>query len=259
MNFLISGVYLFIFILILVFIFSAGLLIPIIGKRNIVIVGILGFVMGVVGGGFLITPIYQDLPYIAGDIHSFIDPNNEILKVSASSKGDLNQSLETIKNMKGFKSLKETGFKLITNSFSTDRKKFTENYLSQKNYSSYEVDTSGVITVFTNKELNLNEMNNLSTWLDYTGAVKTQSSFIYFDVNVNGHDVVENTNNFSKGTIIVESATGPVQNTINFVKSIMFDDKYVLLITGLIGLFVALIGSFWDNITYFIRKIRRRL
>jgi len=254
MDFLIFSIYLFLFIVILIFIFSAGLLTPMIGKKSIAIVGILGFIMGGVGGGFLITPIYQDLPYIVGGFHSVIDPNHEILKVLVSSHNDLNQSIETIKGMKGFKSLKETGFKLTTSSFSDNRKKFIENYLSLRNYSSYEVDTSGVITIFTNKEFNSNELNNISRWLQYTGSIITKSSFIYFDVNVNGHDVVENTNNFSEGAIVVESATGPVQDTIKFVKSKMFGENYVLLITSMMGLFAALLGSFWDNIPKFHRR-----
>jgi hypothetical protein len=239
---------------ILIFIFSAGLLTPMIGKKNIAIVGILGFIMGSIGGGFLITPIYHDLPYLVGGFHSVIDPNHEILKVSVSSHNDLNQSIETIKKMKGFKSLKETGFKLITSSFSDNRKKFIENYLSLKNYSSYEVNTSGVITIFTNKEFNSNELNNTAWWLQYTGSVITRSSFIYFDVNVNSHDVVENMNNFSKGAIVVESATGPVQDTIKFVKSKMFGENYILLIAGMMGLIAALLGSFWDNIPKFYRR-----
>ncbi|MDR2623352.1 MAG: hypothetical protein LBC39_02095 [Methanobrevibacter sp.] len=258
MDFLISIIYLFIFIVILVFIFSAGLLTPMIGKKNIVVVGILGFIIGVIGGGFLMVPIYQDLPYIVGSVHSVVDPNHEILKVSVSSKDDLNQSIRVIKDMKGFKSLKETGFKLTTTSFSKDRKNFIENHLSRK-YGSYEVDSSGLITVFTNKEFNLNEVNNLSQWLSYTGAITINSSSIYFDVNVNANNVVENSKNFSNGHIVVESVKGPVQNTINFVKNTMVDEKYMLLITGMVGLLVALVGSFWDTILDFIRKIRGKL
>lgn len=258
MDFLTSIIYVIIFIVIMVFVFSAGLLTPMIGKKNIIIVGIVGFIIGVIGGGFLIIPIYQDLPYLIGDIHSVVDPNHEVLKVSVSSKGDLNQSIEVIKSMKGFKSLKETGFKILTTSFSTNRKKFIENYLSQR-YNSYEVDPSGVVKVFINKSFDLNEVNNLSQWLHYTGAITTLSSSIYFDVNVNALDVVENTNNFNKENIIVESVMGPVQDTINFVKS-KSDDKYLLLVTGIIGLLIAMLGSFWDTIHGFIKdKIRRRL
>jgi uncharacterized membrane protein len=236
----------------MVFIFSAGLLTPMIGKKNIAIVGVAGFIIGIIGGGFLIIPIYQDLPYLIGDIHSVIDPNHEVLKVSVSSKSNLNQSIEAIKKMKGFKSLKETGFKILTTSFSADRKKFIENHLSQQ-YMSYEVNPSGVVKVFTNKGFELNEVNNFSQWLHYTGAITTLSSFIYFDVDVNAFNVVENINNFNKGDIIIESATGPVQDTINFVKS-KSDDKYVLLVTGIIGLFIAMLGSFWDTVHGFIKS-----
>ncbi len=56
------------FILILVFIFSTALLTPLIGKRNILFVIVLGFTVGAVGGAFFIAPVFDDIPAMADSV-----------------------------------------------------------------------------------------------------------------------------------------------------------------------------------------------
>jgi phage antirepressor YoqD-like protein len=264
MDLIVSSIYFIIFVLMMVFVFSTGLLIPIIGKKNIIMVCIAGFIVGIVGGGFFMAPLYQDLPYLVGGVHSIIDSNHEFLTIfiNSSRTDNINNTINTIKNMKGFKSLKSSEIKLITSKFSQERKNFIEKYLSSKNYSSYTIDNSdndnsSIITIQTKKELDLNEVNIISKWLDYTGAVKTKAYYLYFNVNVNAFDINEDVNMLNDEHITTESITGTTQDSINFVKNIMVSKEYMILITGLIGLFVAIIGVFFDNILKIIKKFRK--
>ena len=47
------------FVLVLVFIFSTALLTPLIGKKNLIFVILLGFTVGAVGGAFFIAPVFD--------------------------------------------------------------------------------------------------------------------------------------------------------------------------------------------------------
>jgi phage antirepressor YoqD-like protein len=258
MDAIVSSIYIIIFVLIMVFVFSTGLLIPIIGKKNIIVVCILGFIAGVVGGSFFIVPIYQDLPYFVGGVNSIVDSNHEFLNISINSNNNVTDSINTIKNMKGFKSLESSEIKLITSKFSKERKKLIEKYLSNRNYSSYNVDSSGVINIQAKKELDLNDVKIISKWLDYSGAVQTKEYYLYFNVNVNAFDINEDVNMLNDKHITTESITGKTQNSINFVKSIMLSKEDMMLISGLIGFFVALIGVFFDGISRFLKKFRKQ-
>ena len=53
---------LILFILAMIFIFSTALLTPYIGKKNFISVLMLGLVVGLVGGAFLLSPIVDDIP-----------------------------------------------------------------------------------------------------------------------------------------------------------------------------------------------------
>lgn len=263
MNSIVSIVYLIIFILMLVFVFSTGLLIPIIGKKNIIVVCIVGFIVGIVGGGFFISPIYQDLPYLVGDVHSMIDSNHEFLNVSVNSSNinssnKINDSINTIKNMKGFKSLESSEFKLMTSKFSQERKKLIEKYLSNKNYSYYGVNSSGVINIQTKKEVDSNEINIIAKWLDYTGGVKTKEYIIYFNANINAFDINDDINMLNEKQINIESITGKNQDSINLVKSLLVSKEQMILICGLLGFLVALISVFFDSISRFFRKFKKK-
>ncbi|MGP8023720.1 MAG: hypothetical protein ACLPHE_06830, partial [Methanobacterium sp.] len=82
-------VMLVLFIFLMVFVFSIALLTPIIGKKNLLFVLSIGFVVGLVGGGFLIAPLYNDVPDIARSIYTLNDGGTEIINVNISTQNNV--------------------------------------------------------------------------------------------------------------------------------------------------------------------------
>ena len=70
---LITGIIFFIlFLIIMVFAFSMGILSPYVGRKEIVSIIIIGFVLGAIGGYFFIDPIYDESPYYTIDENGLV-------------------------------------------------------------------------------------------------------------------------------------------------------------------------------------------
>ncbi|HIH62529.1 MAG TPA: hypothetical protein HA298_07625, partial [Methanobacteriales archaeon] len=65
MNVIITLIMLILFIILLAFVFSVGLMTPVVGKKNLLFVIFIGFMVGVIGGTFFILPVYDDIPGMA--------------------------------------------------------------------------------------------------------------------------------------------------------------------------------------------------
>ena len=87
---LITGIIFFIlFIIIMVFAFSMGLLSPYVGRKEIVSIVVIGFVLGAIGGYFFIYPIYEESPYVVGNIQGFFSMDNEVINLNIPSTSNI--------------------------------------------------------------------------------------------------------------------------------------------------------------------------
>lgn len=251
-------IYIFLFILLMVFVFSMGLLTPIIGKKDIISVLAIGFVVGLVGGTFFISPIYQEMPYVVGSVYETIGDNNETITAELSPSIDENSLITELKQKEGVISVSNKGIVLKTDPFPEDRKKIIEEKIPivDENFKNFSVQTGGLISInFTGNYDPSTAIDTLSEWLMYSSGINVKYSSVIIQINAKSNSVNEITDYLESKNIVVNSIDGPVQNAINSTKESMIDTNYMILISGIIGVIVAIISIFFDNITEGIRRI----
>ncbi|WP_042703884.1 hypothetical protein [Methanobrevibacter arboriphilus] len=89
----------------------------------------------------------------------------------------------------------------------------------------------------------------------YSSGINVKYSSVIIQINAKSNSVNEITDYLESKNIVVNSIDGPVQNAINSTKESMIDTNYMILISGIIGVIVAIISIFFDNITEGIRRI----
>ncbi len=265
MDIITSIIYIFLFILLMVFVFSMGLLTPIIGKKDILSVLAIGFVVGLVGGTFFITPIYQEMPYVVGSIYETIGENNETIIIEVSPSVDRNKLISELNQKEGVISVINKGIILKTDPFSESTKQIIEDKVPivDENFKNYSVNTEGLISInFTHNYDPSKAISTLTEWLMYSSGINVKYSSVIININAKSNSVNEVTDYLHSNNIVISSINGPVQSAINNTKMSMLDNNYVILISGIIGLVVALISIFFDNILEgirrFIAKIKNR-
>ena len=82
---------------------------PFIRKKEIVLVLVVSFFIGTLGGAFFLTPIYSDVPEVVSSIEKVIPSNEETLYLDVSSSTDLNKLKNDLLAIDGVKSFEETG------------------------------------------------------------------------------------------------------------------------------------------------------
>ena len=97
------------FIFLLVFIFSAALLTPLIGKRNILFVIFLGFTVGAVGGAFFIAPAFDDIPVIASSIITGTSSGTDMVDINVSTDVNISDFIQSSRKLMGLKVFRVMG------------------------------------------------------------------------------------------------------------------------------------------------------
>jgi hypothetical protein len=236
-----------------------GLLTPMIGKRSIISVVVIGFIIGLVGGGFFISPIYEDLPYVAGSFQQLFDGDNEHIIIDVSSTTDLDKFINELKNTKGVISVSYKSFSMSTTNFSKERKEIIKNYMPKfsKNFKSWDVDTNGTIIVNTTDNFDPRKViTNISEWISFTGGIKTNYDLIQLDVNAESGHVDTIISYLESKNVVVNHVEGPVNSVINNTKNSMVNLNVVIFFTGVLGIIIALIGAFLDYIITLLTPIK---
>ncbi|RBQ22539.1 hypothetical protein ALNOE001_17350 [Candidatus Methanobinarius endosymbioticus] len=257
MDILSAIIYIILFLVLMIFVFSMGLLTPIIGKKDIISVLVIGFVVGLVGGVFFVSPIYQDIPYVAGSIQEVINGDNETIEVEVSPVFNQTKIVSELKQKEGVMSVSNKGVVLQTDPFSDERKAIIEEKIPyiDNNFNKFLVDKKGIMAINFTQGLDPNQaINTLKEWLMYSSEINVKYGLINMNINVKSYNVDEVTKYLNSENIVVKSVEGPVHNAINDTKNSMLDSNSIIFLSGIIGLIVALISIFLDKITATIRK-----
>ena len=136
---------LILFILAMIFIFSTALLTPYIGKKNFISVLMLGLVVGLVGGAFLLSPIVDDIPDFTRTIVEESVEGTDLMELDLSTNGNLTQIIENISSITGVQNVSYEGITIkINENFATDndRARFINN-LNNSNENISNVEDRG--------------------------------------------------------------------------------------------------------------------
>lgn len=258
MDIITSIIYITLFVVLLLFVFSMGLLTPMIGKKGFLSVVATGFIIGIVGGAFLIVPVYDELPYVAGSAQQILGVN-EAVNIEISTRINASDLIKDIKEIDGVTSVENDGLFLETSNFTNERKKIIEEKIPivDENFKSWNVDPSGSININITEGYDANNaIKTLSDWLIYTADIQTKYSVIKIKINVEANKVNDVVSYLESKEIVISSVEGPVQGAVEDTKNSMLDRNAVIFLMGLLGIIVALFGTYFDETIKFLKDLK---
>lgn len=257
---LITGIiFIILFLIIMVFAFSMGILSPYVGRREIISIILIGFVLGAIGGYFFIDPIYDESPYVIGNIQGLFVMDSEVINLNIPSTSNISDITNKINNLTEVNSVTTNGFELETGFIKNSTKTYVENYLkSDPEIESYKVTNSSVTVDLKNDASSTTTLGSLVNWLSNKAGVGSEFAFVHIQVHVNANDVTEVKQYLKDNDYTIISIEGPVQDTIHYLYDHLLPTYAVMFITGLIGVAVAIAGIFVEPLTKFTRRFKRK-
>jgi hypothetical protein len=261
MDLLVALLMIILFLVLLVFIFSMALLTPIIGKKNLLFVIFMGFMVGIVGGAFFIAPLYDDVPEMARGYYQYTSNANETIGVDVSTNIDVTDFMDSTSKLTGVLEVYSNGVIIKTDSFTAERKKLIEEKipLIDSNITSWKVDNSGVITLNVKKGYNPETaIKNLGDWMMLTGGINTKYSIVHVSIIAQASQVDNIIKSISQQQIVVTGVQGPVEDKINWLNKVLPNKSNIIILCGFLGLIVGLAGVFIDSIILFVKDLKKK-
>lgn len=254
---------LILFILAMIFVFSTALLTPYIGKKNLVSVVLLGLIVGVAGGAFLLSPIVDDIPDFTRTVVEESTQGSDTVQLDLSTNGNLTQIIQNISSINGVQKVEYTGITIkIDQDFDSpnDETRFLT-ALNASNDAISSIDDQGNNTYF----VRITEGGDPQSVLDSiysTFSSNTYAHLRYTSMNANAtvaaNNVTKIMNTISKSGAVVVDVTGPTEDRISVINQYIPNQTNVVVISAIIGVVVAVIGFFVDTIYTFTQNRRKR-
>ena len=256
---LITGIiFLILFLIIMVFAFSMGILSPYVGRREILSIILIGFVLGAIGGYFFIDPIYDESPYVIGNIQGMFSMDSEVINLNIPSTSNISDITNKINNLTGVNSVTTNGFELKTGFIKNTTKIYVEDYLrSDPEIESFKVTNNSVTVDLKNDASSTTTLGSLVNWLSNKAGVGSEFAFVHIQVHVDANEVTEVRDYLKDNDYNIISIEGPVQNTIHYLYDHLLPTYAIMIITGLIGVGVAIAGIFVEPLTKFTRRFKK--
>ena len=256
---LITGIiFLILFLIIMVFAFSMGILSPYVGRREILSIILIGFVLGAIGGYFFIDPIYDESPYVIGNIQGLFSMDSEVINLNIPSTSNISDITNKINNLTGVNSVTTNGFELKTGFIKNTTKIYVEDYLrSDPEIESFKVTNNSVTVDLKNDASSTTTLGSLVNWLSNKAGVGSEFAFVHIQVHVDANEVTEVRDYLKDNDYNIISIEGPVQSTIHYLYNHLLPTYAVMIITGLIGVGVAIAGIFVEPLTKFTRRFKK--
>ncbi|MGB9979434.1 hypothetical protein [Methanobacterium sp.] len=249
------------FLVLMVFVFSTALLTPIIGKKNLVFVVLMGFIVGIIGGAFFISPIMDDIPIIASAFYQSTSTDLDTVYLDIPDSVDVNQFINTAKNTDGVKSVNVTGITIKTSGFSDFWKNTLGNRISGSNGNITSVQIQGNDTLniqVQNGSDPQDVINKLNDWLLLIAGISSKYSAVHVTIQTDPAKTDQVKNQLSQ-SVVITSIGGPTQDKINSLKAILPNQTNVIILCGFIGILVGLAGVFIDSILGIFDNLKGRV
>lgn len=256
---LITGIiFLILFLIIMVFAFSMGILSPYVGRREILSIILIGFVLGAIGGYFFIDPIYDESPYVIGNIQGMFSMDSEVINLNIPSTSNISDITNKINNLTGVNSVTTNGFELKTGFIKNTTKIYVEDYLrSDPEIESFKVTNNSVTVDLKNDASSTTTLGSLVNWLSNKAGVGSEFAFVHIQVHVDANEVTEVRDYLKDNDYNIISIEGPVQSTIHYLYDHLLPTYAVMIITGLIGVGVSIAGIFVEPLIKFTRRFKK--
>ena len=259
MDLITAIIFLILFIIIMIFAFSMGVSSPYIGRKEIVSIIVIGFVLGAIGGYFFINPIYEETPYVIGNVQGLFSMDNEVINLNIPSTSNITDVSNKIKNQNGVTSVTTNGFELKTGFIKNESKAIIEDHLkSDSEIESYKVTNNSVAVDLKNEASSTTTLGSLVNWLSNTVGVGSEFAFVHIKVHVNANDLIDVKNYLKENGYTIISIEGPVQSTIKYLNDTLLPVYVIMFFSGLVGVASAIAGVFVEPLTKFTRKFRKK-
>jgi hypothetical protein len=249
------------FLVLMVFVFSTALLTPIIGKKNLIFVVLMGFIVGIIGGAFFISPIMDDIPNIASAFYQSTSTDLDTIYLDIPDSVDVNQFINTAKNIDGVKNVNVTGITIKTSGFSDYWKNTLPDRIpaSNTNITSVQIQGNDTLNIQIQNGSNAKDtIKSLDDWLMLIAGISSSYSAVHVTVQADPSKTDQVRDQLSQ-TVVVTSIEGPTQDKINSLKAILPNQSNVIILCGFIGMFVGLAGVFIDSILGIFENIKGRV
>lgn len=251
------------FILAMLFVFSTALLTPYIGKKNLISVILLGLIVGLAAGAFLLTPIMEDIPDFTRTIVEESVDGTDVIELDLSTNGNLTQIIENISSIGGVEKVDYKGITIkIDEQFDSD----TEKRLITQAINNSNKDISNVIEededTFLVEIAEGGDPQEVLNSIYNTFSHETYTHLRYTAMNANAtvqaNNVTKILNKISENDVVVLNVTGPTETQNAFFSQFMPSGTNVILASGILGIIVAAAGFFVDSLITFINNFRKK-
>ena len=250
------------FLLVLVFIFSTALLTPLIGKRNILFVILLGFIVGAVGGAFFIAPVFDDIPIMADSLFHATSTGTDVVEINASTNINITNFIENTKKIDGVQSVQSNGITLKTDPMSNAWQSTFINRIPEQNanITSVKIPSNDTMVLeVKNGSDPQNVINGLQTWMMFVSGLSIKYSIVNITLNVQSSKLNQVMSQLPQGEIVVTDVSGSTEKYIQSISHMMPAKSDIILFCGLLGMITGLAGMFIDSILNIFERVRKMI
>ena len=259
MDIITTVIYIVLFIIMMIFVFSIGMLKQYMPKREVLLVLVVAFLIGSIGGAFFLEPIYQELPNVASIVERNIPDNEETLHLDLSSSIDTDALRSQLSSMEGFKSFDETSISIPMWTFNQKEHDYFDSIVGNinTNYKNYNVTSNSIVIDLEDNFTASEALKSFSDWykLVYGEAVSYAQIQAVLVVDSSHLENFEQAL-LDKG-IVASSIEGPIQDTINDTNSSMLSNAEFTIACGAVGVIVSIIGIYMDSLVPAYRRFKK--
>ena len=253
-------IYIILFIIMMIFVFSIGMLkqyMP--SKKEVVLVLVVGFVIGALGGAFFLDPIYDELPSVASIVQKNMPNNEETLHLDLSSSVDVNKLKGELSAIDGFVSFDEESITIPMWDFNEREQAYFEGIVGNidSHYKEYNVSGGKIEIELEDGYSSSDALKSFSDWykLVYGETISYAQVHATLVVESSALDNFEQVL-LEKG-IVATTIEGPIQDSINNTNASMLSNTQFTLVCGGVGVIVAIIGIYFDSVVPAYRRFNK--
>lgn len=245
----------------MVFAFSIGMLKQFMPKREVILILVVAFLIGAIGGAFFLDPIYDELPNVVSAFERSMPNNEETLYLDLSSSIDMDELKENLTGTEGFKSFDEESITIPMWTFNDKEHSYFEYVVGNINshYKDYNVTSSEIQIELEDNYSSTDALKSFSNWykLVYGGTISYAQIRAVLVVDSSSLDVFEQ--NLLERGIVASSIEGPIQDSVNSANSTMLSNTEFTLACGVLGVLVSVMGIYMDSVVPAYRRFRKFL
>ena len=245
----------------MIFAFSIGMLRKYMPKREVLLVLLVAFLIGSIGGAFFLDPIYDELPGVVSTFEKNIPNNQETLYLDLASSIDVDSLREELSSTKGFVSFDETSVSISMWNFNQREHDYFDSIVGNidSHYKKYNVTSDKINIELEDNYTSSQALKSFSNWYKLVYGETISYAQVHAVLVVDSYALDDFEKILLDKGIVASSVEGPVQDTINNTNSSMLSNWQFTLVCGGVGVIVALMGVYVDSVVPAYRRFRKFL